>query len=72
MSQVPASGQDHSASNAGLPNTAADHEAKTRDMDVDDNTSDDASTKYMQEGVKQAEALTMSWTRQSLGLAYAL
>ena len=32
----------------------------------------DVSTGQMQEGVKQVEALTMSWTRTSLAIAYAL
>lgn len=49
-----------------------DHGTKTRNADVNDKTSDDVSTENMQEGVKQAEALTMSWTKRSLGLAYAL
>lgn len=72
MAQVQASGHSAFASDDGLPDTTAGHDGKGRDVNIDDNTSDDASSEHMQEGVKQAEALTMSWTKKSLGLAYAL
>jgi len=45
---------------------------KTANADVDDNSSNAASDEQMQDGVKQAEAITMAWTKKSLGLAYAL
>ncbi|KAM0715195.1 hypothetical protein Q7P37_009660 [Cladosporium fusiforme] len=60
------------ASEDRLPNTTAEHGATASDLYVDDQKTDDASTEHMQDGVKQAEALTMSWTKKSLGLAYAL
>jgi len=72
MAQVQASGHSAFASDEELPGTTTGHDAKSRDANVDDTTSDDASSEHMQEGVKQAEALTMSWTKKSLGLAYAL
>lgn len=72
MAQVQASGQSAFAPHGGLPQLTPDDDPKTRDVDVDDSISDDASSTSKQEGVKQAEALTMSWTKKSLGLAYAL
>jgi len=39
---------------------------------IDNDNIDDATNSHMQEGVKQVEALTMSWTKTSLGVAYAL
>lgn len=47
-------------------------DSKTAIADVDDKFSNAASDEHMQDGVKQAEALTMAWTKKSLGLAYAL
>jgi len=47
-------------------------DGKTANTDVDDRSSNAASDEHMQDGVKQAEALTMAWTKKSLGLAYAL
>ena len=50
----------------------AEPDRKTALSDVDDKFSNAASDEHMQDGVKQAEALTMAWTKKSLGLAYAL
>lgn len=55
-----------------MDNQPAHHDAKDPTENVKHRDSDDASEEPMQEGVKQAEALTMSWTKKSLGLAYAL
>lgn len=72
MAQVQASRESAFAPHGGLPQLIPDNDTKARDVDVDDSVSDDSSSTNKQEGVKQAEALTMSWTKKSLGLAYAL
>jgi hypothetical protein len=72
MAQVQASSSNAFASNDEVYNQTAEPDGKTFNADVDDKASDDASEEHMQDGVKQAEALTMAWTKKSLGLAYAL
>jgi hypothetical protein len=72
MAQVQMSGHSTFASNDGLHDQTADQDAKTRDADIQDKASNDMPREHMQDGVKQAEALTMSWTKKSLGLAYTL
>jgi hypothetical protein len=60
------------ASGDATHDQTAEFDGKTAHTDVDDNSSNAASDEHMQDGVKQAEALTMAWTKKSLGLAYAL
>jgi len=60
------------ASNEAMHDQTAEPDRKTAVADVDDKFSNAASDEHMQDGVKQAEALTMAWTKKSLGLAYAL
>ena len=72
MAQAQASGSSAFASNEQMHNQIAEPDSKTAVTDVDDKSSHAASDERMQDGVKQAEALTMAWTKKSLGLAYAL
>ena len=60
------------ASSDAVHDQTAEFNGKTANADVDDHSSNAASDEHMQDGVKQAEALTMAWTKKSLGLAYAL
>jgi hypothetical protein len=60
------------ASGDAMHDQTEEFNGKTANADVDDNSSNAASDEQMQDGVKQAEAITMAWTKKSLGLAYAL
>jgi len=60
------------ATNEAMHDQSTQLDGKTANTDVDDRSSNAASDEHMQDGVKQAEALTMAWTKKSLGLAYAL
>lgn len=55
-----------------MHNQIAEPDSKTAIADVDDKSSNAAPDEHMQDGVKQAEALTQAWTKKSLGVAYAL
>lgn len=72
MAQAQASGSSALASDEAVYDQTAHPDSKTAIADVDDKFSNAASDEHMQDGVKQAEALTMAWTKKSLGLAYAL
>ena len=72
MAQAQASGSSALASDEAMYDQTAHPDSKTAIADVDDKFSNAASYEHMQDGVKQAEALTMAWTKKSLGLAYAL
>jgi hypothetical protein len=72
MAQEQASGSSAFASNSQMHNQIAEPDSKTAVADVDDKLSNDAPEERMQDGVKQAEALTQAWTKKSLGFAYAL
>lgn len=72
MAHEQASGSSAFASDSQMQNQIAEPDSKTAIADVDDKFSNVASDEHMQDGVKQAEALTMAWTKKSLGLAYAL
>lgn len=71
MAQVHASGSTDVPTNE-MHNQIAEPDGKTFNAEVNDKASDDASEEHMQDGVKTVEALTMSWTKKSLGLAYAM
>lgn len=72
MAEVGLSGLSASTSSNKLPSQTAGYDAKLCDTDINDNTNGIPSQEHMQDGVKQAEALTKSWTKKSLGLAYVL
>jgi len=72
MAQAQASVSDDFIPIRELNNYQTCVDAKDLTENVKHRDSDDVSEETMQEGVKQAEALTMSWTKKSLGLAYAL
>ena len=55
-----------------MHNQTAEPDSKTAIADVDDKFSNATPDEHMQDGVKQAEALTQAWTKKSLGVAYAL
>lgn len=72
MADMQTSGPSASALNDETHNQITHGDTKSRDPDVSDKNIDDASEEHMQDGVRQAEALTQSWTKKSLGVAYAL
>lgn len=72
MAQATTAGPSAFAPNDEMHNQTAEPDGKTFNADVHDKLSDSSSEEHMQDGVKDAEALTMSWTKKSLGLAYAL
>ena len=72
MAQVQASASGAFASDEAMYDQTVHPDSKTAITDVDDKHSSAASDEHMQDGVKQAEALTQAWTKKSLGLAYAL
>lgn len=63
-----AAGSEHErpSTNDGYPSDAKDPRAT-----VNDGSSDEVS-EHAQHGVKQMEAVTVVWTKKSLGLAYAM
>ena len=72
MAQAQASGSSAFAPNEQMHNQIAEPDSKTATADVDDKFSNAGTDEHMQDGVKQAEALTQAWTKKSLGVAYAL
>ena len=72
MAQVQASGSSVVASQEAMHDQIAEPDRKTALSDVDDKFSNAGTDEHMQDGVKQAEALTQAWTKKSLGVAYAL
>lgn len=71
--QATTSGPLASHGEVQLPSTAQDYpnDAKDARETVNDGDSDEASN-YAQQGVKTVEAVTVVWTKKSLGLAYAM
>jgi len=55
-----------------MPDQTAQHDVKSSTAISNDQSNIATPDEHMQDGVKQAEALTMAWTRKSLALAYAL
>lgn len=47
-------------------------DAKDARHTIDDTESEDSPSDNVQAGVKQAEAITLTWTKKSLGIAYIL
>ncbi|GAB7360765.1 hypothetical protein MBLNU230_g0639t1 [Neophaeotheca triangularis] len=72
MAHQQASGSSALASNEEMHDRTTELDSKTANVQIDDTPRNVASDDHMQDGVKQAEALTMAWTKKSLGLAYAL
>ena len=72
MAHEQASGSSASALDGHMHNQIAEPDTKTAVADVDDKFSNAGTDEHMQDGVKQAEALTQAWTKKSLGVAYAL
>lgn len=46
--------------------------SKVSEEDIDDSASDGLLNEHAQDGVKQAEAVTLAWTQNSLAAAYIL
>lgn len=55
-----------------IPDNSYPKDAKDARHTIDSTDSDDSPSDNVQAGVKQAEAITLTWTKKSLAIAYIL